>query len=147
MQKRIIANYILIPEIARLVSDGSKIIFTPKGVSMLPFIRGDMDNVVLVKPKGLRIGDIVLARNAPDTYVLHRIIEINGEDIVLMGDGNIVSTERCRVSDILAIAEKIIRNGKEIDCRSKSHLRKADIWRKLKPIRRYLLAIYKRVIL
>ena len=53
MQKRIIANYVLIPEIARLVSDGSKIIFTPKGVSMLPFIRGDMDNVVLVKPKGI----------------------------------------------------------------------------------------------
>lgn len=147
MKKRIVANNVLIPEIARLVSEGAKVVFIPKGASMLPFIREGKDSVVLKSPEDLCVGDIVLARNTPGAYVLHRIIEIDGDNIVLMGDGNIIGTETCRVSDILAMADKIIKDGKEIDCRSNNHLRKAEIWKRLKPIRRYLLAIYKRVIL
>lgn len=146
MQKRTVANDVLIPEIARLISEGSKVTFTPKGMSMLPFIRGERDSVVLGRPDDIRVGDIVLAQIG-STYVIHRIVAIDDSVVTLMGDGNIIGTERCRISDVLAIAEKIIKDKKEIDCRSESHQRKAVIWRKLKPVRRYLLAIYKRVIL
>lgn len=145
MQKRIVANDVLIPEIVRLISEGSKVTFTPKGMSMLPFIRGERDSVVLGAANDIRIGDIVLAQ-VGTSYVIHRIVDMNDSVVTLMGDGNIIGTEKCRVSNILAMAEKIIRDGKEIDCRSKGHWRKAWVWGKLKPIRRYLLAIYRRVI-
>lgn len=146
MQKRTIANEVLIPEIARLVAEGTKVTFTPKGMSMLPFIRGDRDSIVLTVPEDIRTGDIVLAR-VGHLFVIHRIVDIKDDVVTLMGDGNVSGTENCRISDILARAEKIIKDGKEIDCRSKSHMRKAGMWRKLKPIRRYILAIYRRIIL
>ena len=146
MQKRIVANDILIPEIIRLIAEGSKVRFTPKGMSMLPFIRGERDSVVLTAVKDIKIGDIVLAQ-VGSSYVIHRIVDMNDDVVTLMGDGNIIGTEKCKVTNILAMAEKIIKDGKEIDCRSMNHLRKAWIWVKLKPIRRYLLAIYRRVIL
>lgn len=146
MQKRIVANDILIPEIIRLIAEGSKVRFTPKGMSMLPFIRGERDSVVLIAANDIKKGDIVLAQ-VGHSYVIHRIVDLNDKVVTLMGDGNILGVEKCRYSDVLARAESIIKDGRTIDCRSESHLRKAGIWGKLKPVRPYLLAIYKRIIL
>ena len=146
MQKKVISNDILIPEIARLVAEGSKVAFTPKGVSMLPFIRGDRDTVLLKAPDALSRWDIVLAKIGK-AYVLHRIIDIKNEDLILMGDGNLAGVERCRRQDVIAVTEKIIKGKKEIDCRSKWFLRQSGLWLKLKPLRRWLLAIYKRIFL
>ena len=145
MQKKVVANDIIVPEIARLVAEGTKVAFTPKGVSMLPFILGGRDSVVLMKAEDPRIGDIALARIG-SSYVLHRIIGIEADVVTLMGDGNVAGTEKCSRADILAVAETIMKDGREIDCRSKNHLRRAEIWRKMLPVRRYLLAIYRRII-
>ena len=78
--------------------------------------------------------------------MLHRVIDITGSTILLMGDGNIKGIEKCRPEDIIAVATSIDKGGKVIDCRSKSHLREAAIWKMLKPLRRYILAIYRRII-
>ena len=145
MQKKVVANDIIVPEIARLVAEGTKVAFTPKGVSMYPFIRGDRDSVVLGQADDIKVGDIALAKIG-SSYVLHRIIGIDADKVTLMGDGNVAGVEKCRRADILAVAETIKKGDREIDCRSKSHLRKADIWRKMLPVRRYLLAIYRRII-
>jgi hypothetical protein len=112
---------------------------------MLPFIRGSRDSVLLGKPSRLCVGDVVLAEVAKARYVLHRIAGINGDMITLMGDGNLIGTEVCREKDIIAVALKVIKDGKEIDCGSVSYKRKVKVWRSLLPIRRYLLAIYKRI--
>ena len=146
MQKRIISNDVLVPEIARLVAEGSKVAFTPKGVSMLPFIRGERDTVILTAPDSLHKGDIVLAK-AGKSYVLHRIIDIRDEELILMGDGNLVGIERCKHHDVLAMAEKIIKGKKEIYCHSKRFMRNSEIWQLLKPLRRWILAVYKRIFL
>lgn len=146
MQKKIVSNDILVPEIARLVAEGSKVAFTPKGVSMLPFIRGDRDTVLLAPPVSLNKWDIVLAK-AGKSYVLHRIIDLREEELILMGDGNLIGVERCRPQDVIAVAEKIIKGKKEIDCHSKWFMRQTCIWQKLKPLRRWILAIYKRIFL
>ena len=145
--RKIVSDSVVMAEICRQLADGMKVEFTPKGVSMLPFIRGGRDSVVLARPGELIEGDIVLARLSSGSYVLHRIISIDGPEIVLMGDGNIHGVEKCSVGDVIAVSERIIRNGKAVECRSEKHLRKVAIWQKLRPVRRYLLAIYKRIIL
>ena len=147
MATAIISNAVLVAEIDRLVNDGMQVTFTPKGNSMLPFIRGERDTVMLKAPENIRKGDIVLAATSASTYVLHRVIDINGDQLILMGDGNLVGTEKCRMTDVIAVAVKINKGRREIDCNSRSHQRRADIWRILKPVRRYLLAIYRRIIL
>lgn len=147
MKTRIIPNAELVSEIGRLIDEGEEVVFKPKGVSMLPFIRGGKDSVLLRKADELKTGDIALAKVSDGRYVLHRVEKIDGEEIVLMGDGNLVGRERCRRGDVMAIAVKIIKDKKEIDTRSPSHMRKAGIWKMLLPLRRYLLAIYRRIIL
>jgi hypothetical protein len=112
---------------------------------MLPFIIGDKDSVVLRKVDTLRLGDVVLAELPGEHYVLHRIIRIEGEDITLMGDGNIRGTESCKVDNIIAKAMTILHNDKQIDCNGRSQRFKAKVWHSLLPIRRYLLAIYRRI--
>ena len=146
MQTKTVPNAELIPAIEKLIEEGQEVIFKPKGVSMLPFIRGGRDSVLLRKADGLKVGDIALAEISEGRYVLHRIETIEDEMIVLMGDGNLVGRERCRKEDVIAIAVKIIKENKEIDCQSPRHMRRAEIWKKLLPVRRYLLAIYRRII-
>lgn len=146
MQTKTVPNAELIPAIGKLIEEGQEVIFKPKGMSMLPFIRGGRDSVLLRKADELKVGDIALAEISEGRYVLHRIEKIEGETIVLMGDGNLVGRERCRREDVMAIAVKIIKDRREIDCQSQGHLRNAEIWRRLLPVRRYLLAIYRRII-
>ena len=145
MQKVIIPNQTLVEEISRLVNDGTQVTFVPKGSSMLPFIRGERDSVVLIKDDNIRPLDIVLAK-VGGSYVIHRVLTIDNDRLTLMGDGNLCGTEHCGRNDILAKVVRIIKDGRQIDCTSRSHRRQALIWQKLLPVRRYLLGIYRRII-
>ena len=140
-----IANEQLLPELAKLLAEGHTVSFKPKGNSMLPFIVGGRDSVILQKVDNLRKGNIVLAEVVPHTFVLHRIVSINNGCALLMGDGNLQGTERCGTASIIGKAIIIIRNGKYISCSKKSERFKAYLWHLFLPIRRYLLAIYNRL--
>lgn len=140
MKKMVVPNEILLEEAADLLSRGIEVILMTKGNSMLPFIRGEKDSVNLKKYGAVEVGDIVLARIAPQRYVLHRIIALEGDKVTLMGDGNLVGTETCRLSDILGTVREIIRpNG------STRKVTKGTFWRKLLPVRRYILWIYRKL--
>lgn len=145
MKSMTVPNETFAIEIGRLLEEGSEVVFKPKGISMLPFIRGGRDSIILRKPSVLKAGDIVLARTDDSRYVVHRIISAEEGRLTLMGDGNVAGKEHCTEKDVLGVAVKIVRDGKQIDCQSPAHLRKARIWARLLPVRRYLLAIYKRI--
>ena len=141
MNKRVVPNEILIPEVGKLLDEGREVELQPKGNSMLPFIRQGKDNVLLKKQEPKK-WDIVLARIATDRYVMHRIIEEQGTNLTLMGDGNIAGYEHCKKEDVLGVVIKIIKNGKkEITPPG------GKFWRRLLPIRRYLLGFYRRLFL
>ncbi len=145
MRKVTVANKELLPGVAKLLSEGNSVTIKAKGNSMLPFIVGDRDSVVLQKKDTFAIGDIVLAEIAPRLFVLHRIVEIDGDNIVLMGDGNLSGREGCIRENVCGHAIFILHKEKQIDCNSNGEQRKARIWAKLLPVRRYLLAIYRRI--
>lgn len=146
MRKLTVANEELLPEVVKLLSEGNSVIIKAKGNSMLPFIVGDRDSVVLQKKDTYAIGDIVLAEITPKLFVLHRIIQIKDNKITLMGDGNFSVREGCIKENVCGHAIAIIHNEKQIDCNSKGEKRKARIWAKLLPVRHYLLAIYRRIV-
>ncbi|MCF0179618.1 MAG: S24/S26 family peptidase [Bacteroidales bacterium] len=124
---RTIPNKILIPDIAKLLEEGIEVKLQAKGRSMSPYIRDMKDLLVLQKVirQDLEVEDIVLARCGKDHYVIHRIIEINGDEIVLMGDGNVYGTERCKREDVLGKLIAIERKGKRIDCNTAQERKKA----------------------
>ena len=88
MDKRVIPNDVLLPEVAKFLEEGREVVLSPKGNSMLPFIREGKDSVILKKLPTEEAGDIVLAK-LPGRYVLHRIVDEDGNRLTLMGDGNL----------------------------------------------------------
>lgn len=133
-------NSILLPEIQRLLEKGHHVQFTPRGVSMRPYIEGGQDSVLLEYPtRPLRAGDIVLAK-CGETYLLHRIISYNGEQIILRGDGNLYDTESCSRHDVLGIVTMILRNGTR-----RIPPTRAVLWRHLPyTARKYGLKVYNK---
>ena len=138
-----VENDILIPEIARLLNEGKEVRFTPSGVSMRPYIEGSRDSVILAKLNRLpKVGDILLAQVQTlcgrQTYVLHRLIRIEGEVYVLQGDGNLSGEERCPYGDILGTVIRI-----ENPHGRRKLLTRGRLWFYLRPLRKYLLKIYR----
>lgn len=148
MTRTPISDEQIISDAVRLVSEGLAVTLLVKGRSMLPFILGGQDSAVLTQPGELRPGDVVLARIDGRRYVLHRIIEVTADRVVLMGDGNIRGQEICRPEDVLARADEIVAaDGTHRRLDTPKALRRARLWRRLLPVRRWLLAIYKRTII
>lgn len=112
---------------------------------MLPFIRNGRDSVMLTGKFQLQKGDIVLAKTNQGTFVLHRIIRLNEQTITLMGDGNLRGTETCERKDVFGKVTVILKNGKTINPYNPWNSWKSVCWIKLLPLRRYLLAIYRRL--
>ena len=135
----------LMHEVVQLLAENQQVTIKAKGNSMLPFIAGGKDSVVLQKEATYRRGDIVLGEIAPSSFVLHRIVRKNDEEIILMGDGNVSGVEKCRNNAIHGRAIAIIRKEKRVDCTRKWERFKARAWAALLPVRRYLLAIYRRI--
>ncbi|MBE6270985.1 MAG: hypothetical protein E7101_08545 [Prevotella ruminicola] len=135
----------IIEEAIRLVDEGVSVTFPVNGNSMLPFIIGGRESVILQKPIAPKAGHVVLAWADGCRYVVHRIIRIDGERVTLMGDGNLAGTESCFISDIKATATHVV-DDKERTHYLYNRWRKsaARIWYWLRPVRRYLLAIYRR---
>ena len=136
----------IIEEACRLVREGVNVTLPVNGNSMLPFIIGGKESVILHRPGLIDVGDVVLAWVDGNRYVIHRIIRIEGDRITLMGDGNVAVTEHCRLNDIKARVTHVV------DAKDKTHylynrwrMLGAKVWYWLRPIRRYLLAIYRRV--
>ena len=142
-----IENDILIPELARLLSEGKEVRFTPSGVSMRPFIEGDKDSVILAPlNRTPQRGDILLAQVQTlcgrTTYVLHRLIRVEGEQLTLMGDGNLAGTETCLRAEVIGIVTRI-----ESPKGRRKPLTRGYIWYILRPVRKWLLKIYRHSIL
>lgn len=140
MDKRVLPNDILLGEVAAVLSEGREVVISPTGNSMLPFIRDGRDRVVLRKQDDLAVGDIVLMYTG-GRYILHRVIEIDGEQVTLMGDGNLKSVEHGTRAEVIGTVTEILRPGGR-SVRPGT----GRFWRVLKPVRRYILAIYRRLI-
>lgn len=142
-KKIMLSNEVYFREVRALLDEGKSVTVPVKGTSMLPFIVPGRDRVVLKKTDTVMAGDIVLALIDGRNYVLHRVYGIDGEAVVLMGDGNLYARERCTVKDIFGTVVIIERKGRKIDVSSRSHCITATLWKKLLPARKYLLALFR----
>ena len=135
----------IIEEAVRLVREGVNVTLPVKGLSMLPFIIGGKDSVILHRPGLIDVGDVVLAWVDGNRYVVHRIIKLDYDRVTLMGDGNL-TTEHCALVDIKARVTHVVdAKDKTYYLYNKWRKSAAKVWYWLRPIRRYLLAIYRRV--
>lgn len=140
-------NEEFLPKVVELLEQGHSVTLPLRGISMRPFLEDGRDKAVLVKAVNPNVGDAVLAEISPKTYVLHRLWKTEGEHATLLGDGN-MSPEHCLLTDIKGKAVAFYRKGRTEADRTdgRKWLIYSWIWIRLRPIRRYLLAIHRRAI-
>lgn len=132
---RSISNRELFSIVRDTLLEGNTVRVSVKGESMLPFFRsGSTITLRPIKESDIRKYNVVMA-DAGHAFVVHRIIEVGEESVTLLGDGNYLGTEQVARDKIYGI----------VDC-SALHLFFAKIWLWLRPVRRFPLAIFRRVL-
>ena len=139
-------NALLLPEIVKMLEEGHTVTLRLRGFSMRPFLEDNRDKALMKKAQNVKEGDPVLAEISPKHYVLHRVIRIKGDNVTLRGDGNIVA-EHCHMGDIKGSIIGFYRKGRDKLDRTDGAKWKlySWIWGHLYPVRRYLLAAYRRI--
>ena len=132
---RAIANRELFSIVRDTLLEGKTVRVAVNGQSMLPFFRsGSTITLRPVREEDLRKYSVVMA-DAGHAFVVHRIIEVGEDTITLLGDGNIYGTERITRDKIYGV----------VDC-SATHIFFAKLWLWMRPVRRFPLAIFRRVL-
>lgn len=147
MRKLVIGNEFL-AEAAEALRQGKTVKVRIDGESMYPFIRGGKDLVELVPCDAE--GELP-AWCCPfycweGHYMVHRYIGREGDCCLMLGDGNLARVERVRRSEVIGLLRYIYRpDGRVQDCLDAKWLRKGALWYKLRPLRRFLLPLMKRL--
>ena len=142
MQKK--DDAMILSEAIRLVSDGIEVTFPVNGRSMRPFIEGGRDSVVLVRPESVKPMDVVLAKTEDNRYVIHRVMEMAGDRVTLMGDGNLLGREHADCKQIYAKVTHVVHlNGYKRSLYTPFIQFVQKLWVKFLPLRRFLLKLYR----
>lgn len=118
-----------------LLREGREVTMRVMGQSMIPFLKSS-EQITLrpFRSEDLRVGVIVMAKVEQKRYVVHRIYRISSEHITLLGDGNL-NPEYVKRSDICGVVDS-----------SHFEQRVARLWQWMRPLRRYPLAIMRRIL-
>ena len=157
----VVPNDIFFSQVVESLNEGRNVTFTVKGWSMYPFFRDGKDRVCVRKFDGnpLRTGEVILFRYRGN-YILHRIYSVSAAagrterpsaspaaiSYLTMGDGNVRGTESAVPATIAGVATgRITPSGKEWKCGSLSWRCCSALWRMLLPLRRWCLAVLRRL--
>ena len=143
-----LANDIFFAQVESEIAAGRNVRFRVKGNSMYPLLRDSKDEVTLsplnCTPK---VNDIVLFRYR-GKHILHRIISIEGDTYTIQGDGIYISCEKCTRKDIIGVVTQIHKkNGLEINTSWGLFRFNSWCWYKLFFMRRFILAVLRRIFL
>ena len=143
MRKLIVPNSFL-SEAAEALRAGQTVKLHIDGQSMYPFIHGgkDLVEVVPCPPEGELPLYCCPFYQWEGRYMIHRYIGREGDECLMLGDGNLVRIERVKRSDIIGLLRTIYRpDGTEQVCTEARWLRRAYWWVRLRPLRRFLLPL------
>lgn len=145
MRKIVVSNNFF-AEATKALKRGQTVKLLINGQSMHPFIRGGTDSVEVI-PFPLE-GELP-AWCCPffqwnGKYLIHRYIGSEGDDCLMLGDGNIARIERVKRKDVIGLLRYIYHpDGTTQDCRDTRWLKKAEWWYRLRVLRRWLLPLFK----
>ncbi|MBQ8682936.1 MAG: S24/S26 family peptidase [Clostridia bacterium] len=140
----------LSPLLLACLAEGQEVVLAVTGNSMAPFLRHGRDQVVLAACDGavLGFGDVPLYRRDNGQYVLHRVVKrrqtAGSVRYTLLGDAQWEMEPEVTPEQVVACAVGFIRNGKRYSCTSPWYRARVRVWQWLLPVRRWLIAVYRR---
>lgn len=142
-----VSNELFFAWVEEELAAGNEVRIRVKGVSMLPLLRNEKDDVKLAPCPAdeLRPMDVVLFRYRGG-HLLHRIIRREGDRLWIQGDGSFVAIEQCLTKDVIGKAIGIYRaSDKMIPTDSWKWRWPSRLWRLSDPLRQIMLRIYHRI--
>lgn len=143
-----ISNELFFEQIEQLLAEGTSAEFMLRGDSMLPLLRNQRECVVIapVDPSTIAVGDVLLFRFR-GIHLLHRVRRIEGDSLVMVGDGNYHQYEICQREDVVGRMERFRRpSGRMVECTSRRWRWASQVWCSLPPlVRRLVLGILRRI--
>lgn len=117
---------------------GGKVEFTPKGNSMLPMLRNNIDVVLIEKQQGrLKKYDLPLYQRENGKYVLHRVLEVCSDGTyVICGDNQVIKEYGICDKNVIGVVTEFVRKGKRYSCSSVRYKIYCRIWCFLLPLRK-----------
>lgn len=148
MEKRYIDTELWINELMEIVRSGKTVPLDVTGNSMLPFLKGGRDRVILTAfSSPAKVGDILLYKRKNGDFVLHRVIDINNDGLFFAGDIHSVIEGPVSESDVIARVTSARRNGQLIRSGSKQWSFFEKKWIKTLKYRKYfsrlIFALYR----
>lgn len=136
---------------AEQLLDGVLVRIAVQGDSMYPFLHsGDVIDLLPYQGEDLPLYTAVFYR-WQGQYMTHRLVrkEGQGDDEIwtMLGDGNIYRFEQVPRKEIIGVLLHAQRPGSSIrtDCRSRRWLACGRWWVRLRPARRFLIPLLKRL--
>lgn len=122
--------------IAEVLRDKGYIVYTNKGVSMMPLLRQDRDLMVIERkvPGQLKNHDAVLFVRTNGQYVLHRILKVRPDDYWIVGD-NCIGGEFVKEEQIIGVLTGVVRDGKKISVTDPLYKLYVHVWCDVYPVR------------
>ncbi len=121
-----------------------RLVFTNKGVSMLPFLRQNKDIMIIEACESgelQRLDAVLFIRGTGEKkrYVLHRILKNNPDGSYWIVGDNCFSGERVEREQIIGRLTAVVRDGKRISVEDKKYLLYVHLWCDFYPLRFFIL--------
>ncbi len=143
MEKKKVRLSQMLPVMEETLRSGGTVKLPVTGTSMLPLLVAGRDTVTL-SPIGERLSvfDIPLYRRDDGAFVLHRIIEVCEDNTYTMCGDNQWAPERgIRDGQLIGVVTQITRDGKTFSVTDKKYQRYVRAWRRLMPVRKYIVKV------
>ncbi len=110
-----------------------RLVYTNKGVSMMPLLRQGRDLMVIEACRGEEVKrlDAVLftrQRKEKKDYVLHRVLRLEADGSFWIIGDNCINGENVKKEQILGRLTAVVRDGKKIEVTDKRYLLYVYLW-------------------
>lgn len=127
----------LMPLILESLRQGQSVRFFPRGTSMMPMLRQQIDSVVISPiPGKLKKWDIPFYKRDNGQYTLHRIVEVS-DTYTCMGDNQFQQEPGIRQDQLIAVVTGFYRGEKYHAVNEPLYRGYCYLWNYSRPLRRF----------
>lgn len=113
--------------------------YTNIGTSMLPLLKQGRDLFTIKKKTGrCQKYDVVLYKRPPQSYVLHRVVKVNANGYVILGDNCLNKEYGIKDEEIIGVMTSFVRNGREYTTSHIGYKVYSRVWYYIYPFRKML---------